>query len=323
MDSISLIGLLGKSSFDAEVEAVLRHYKIRRRPKVEIDEEDLDGPVVEPQDWVIESRVGIEFGFEDEASFHGDDPIEGGLGSMLLTQIYLYGEHEGVCAYQGQLPFGLLMSDDREAVRAKLAFLEGTRRSYVRDVWELPECRLTISYVEDGARIGFILLWSRRNAPPLFESPITMPDIQEIVDALGEDIQGPVVRKVFQQFSLKRYQEDRGLFLRFDFREEYGFELRFMEKFGLSHVVFYRELEMNSCGWRGLLPNALEFNDSPEVLLGKMEQPPDQQNDELFVGRALWDYGSYIIRVNYSTMKNYLLTVELLTQGTLDAYSKG
>lgn len=322
MEPIELIKLLGRNSLDGVVDAALKKFGMLRNPQVRIDNEDADGPVVEVQDWVINSQSGIEFGFEDEASFCGDDPVEYGIGSMMLTQIYLYGEHEGVNAYQDQLPYGLLMSDDRSIVCSKMTTWESTRRSYVRDVWELPECRMTVSYVKDGEHIGFILLWSRRNALPPRESLIILPDIQDIINSLGEVVQSPVVRNVFQQFPLKQSQEDKNLYIRFNLREEYGIELRFMDNLGLSHVVFYREHEMNARGWQGLLPHTLEFNDSPEVLLNKMGQPPDIHNDELFAGSALWDYGRYYIKVSYCTMKNYILTVELLVQGVSDVYNE-
>lgn len=321
MDPGSLISLIGMTSIDEEVEAALRYFKIRRRPRIEVDEDDLDGPIVESRDWVINSRAGVEFGFEDEASFHGYDAIRYDPYSMLLTQIYFYGEHEGVDHYKGRLPFEIMMSDSRGIVREKMSAWEGTRRSYIRDVWELPECRLTVSYVQDGQRIGFILLGLRREAMPPLDVSIAMPDIQDIIESLGTDIQSPDFQNLFHQFPLSRYQEDWELYLKIDLRELYGFELRFQDDLGLSHVIFYREHEMGTRGWQGLLPCSLEFDDSPETILSKISQPPVVHSDELFIGNALWSFDSHSIRANYSTMKNFLLSLELLAPGALDAYS--
>lgn len=97
-----LLSLLGARNSDPGVESALVHYGVRNRPEVEIDEDDADGPVVETQSWVKNSRSGIEFGFDDEAAWRGLDETQFGRGPMVLRQIYLYGSHEGVRPYSNR-----------------------------------------------------------------------------------------------------------------------------------------------------------------------------------------------------------------------------
>ena len=81
-----------------------------------------EGPNVDPDwfDWLPNGSLGIEFGFEDEAHFLALNPRLRGSRSLILTQIYFYGTFPGISPYQGELPFGLFLSDNRSQVRQKL-----------------------------------------------------------------------------------------------------------------------------------------------------------------------------------------------------------
>jgi|GEM_PF-6983869 len=83
-----LLSLLGARNTDPAVESALVYCRVRNRPEVKIDEDDTDGPVVENQSWVKNSRAGIEFGFCDEAAWRGLDETQFGQGPMVLTEIY-------------------------------------------------------------------------------------------------------------------------------------------------------------------------------------------------------------------------------------------
>ncbi len=89
-----LLSLLGARSPDPAVESALVYYGVRNRPAVKIDEDDSDGPVVETQSWVKNSRAGIEFGFDDQAAWLGLDETEHGRHPIVLTQCYFYGRHQ-------------------------------------------------------------------------------------------------------------------------------------------------------------------------------------------------------------------------------------
>ena len=187
MKPTDLLALLGRYNTDPLVEAALRYYAVRNRPEVEIDDEDADGPVVETQSWVKNSRAGIEFGFDDEAAWIGLDETEFGKRPMVLTQIYLYGRHDGVRPYQEPLPFGLQISDDRLTVRKKLTRFEPTRHSHVTDAWDTPEFRMTVSYADGEVCVGVVVCMLREPAlPPLGYALQPVPTIATAVLAAIE-----------------------------------------------------------------------------------------------------------------------------------------
>jgi hypothetical protein len=326
MNPQQLVALLGRPSTDPAVERSLVGLRISRRPEVVRDEEDVDGPVVETRDWLINRRVGIEFGFEDEASFFGRSGAQYGVGPMLLTQLYFYGVHPEVKPYGGPFPLGLLADDDRQAVRKKFTKWEKTRRSYFRDTWELPAFRVTVSYVDDGKRIGFVLFMLRRPTKPLFDDDLaTLPTTDQILSVLGKPLNDRALRLVFARLGVDQHLVDRGNERIADFREAFGLELQFRDRPGvmgssvLTNALFYRDHEMNATGWPGALPLALTFDDSPEVMLLRIGLPPESLHDETFEGVALWHLPDYSIQVTYSLMENWIRSVHVMAPGVWDA----
>lgn len=334
MDASEIAVLLGRASTDPRIDAELTRFGIDDRPRVKIDDEDPDGPVVEVQDWVINNAVGIEFGFDDEASWHGLDEFERGRHPMLLTQIYFYCDHEEVHSYPGPLPFGLKLSDNRRAVRARMAAVESTRRSYIRDTWELRDFTMTVSYVDDDARIDFVLCMLRElPLPPFDYSLLPAPTIEAVVGLLGKGCNDPAFREVFAPLGFDRHLDDVRQGGGADFRNTYGFELGFSKPSAtdqgpagsasepiFSHGVFYRERELDARGWQGTLPLGILFEDSPEIAIGKVGGSPDEQEDGEFTGYALWHLPDYSLHLYYSTIENLILRLRVMAPGVWEAY---
>lgn len=319
-----LMALLGCPATDPLVEQALAHFRIRRRPQLEWDEDDVDGPVVETRDWLINRRLGIEFGFEDEAAFLGREAGEYGLGPMLLTQLYFYCDHEGVNPYRGTLPFGLQCGDSRDSARVRLSTWEATRRSYVRDTWELEGATAIISYVDDGRRIGFVLCTlPRPPKPPADDGPAQLPATDEMLAVLGAPWRDARLQTLFAPLHMERYLEEQGETRIVNLRETCGLELRFEPEGGRSEqlvftgVRFYRDRELDARGWPGALPLDLEFNDSPEVMLQRISRPPDHRFDEMFEGHATWHLTESAVHVTYSTMFNWIVNVHVMARGAL------
>lgn len=328
MDTNEIANLLGSQLTDARVETALQRFGITELPCVKIAHLDPDGPVVETQDWVLNSSLGIEFGFDDEASWRGWEECEFGRHPMLLTQIYFYGDHQGVRPYAGTLPFGLRLSDLRDTVRAKLVTLERTRRSYVRDTWEAKDFRITVSYAANGGRIGFVLFILRELPLPSFDySLATMPTIDSIIELIGSGCNAPRFQKQFAQLGIERYLKDLRDENRINMRSTYGFDLGFnrsvFDKWPasdasgpiFSYVVFYRERELDSRGWNGALPFGLIFDDSLETAVKKIGCSADERADTQFDGYALWHFSNYSLHIYYSTMENVILRVRLMAPG--------
>ena len=208
----TLIALLGRPSTGPDIDRVLNHFKLRRRPAVVVEEDD-DGDVevLETQDWLTNRARGIEFGFEDQAAFVGDDPSQQGKGPMLLTQLYFYGEHPDVQPYTvDALPFGIRVDDDRATVRQRLAALEPTRRSWTRDAWETPDCLMTVSYVADGARLGFVLCSRRVPPSPGFDDVRQVPDLDPLLAVLGRHKDDDGVRKALRPLRVRPNLQNMG-----------------------------------------------------------------------------------------------------------------
>jgi hypothetical protein len=326
MNPQDLLALLGRTATDPDVEAVLRFYEVRNRPEVDVDEDDADGPIIETQSWVKNSRRGIEFGFQDEAAWIGLDEMEFGKRAMVLTQIYLYGKHEGVRPYQEPLPFNLQLSDDRMAVRKRLAGLESTRHSYIRDRWDPADFRITVAFTEGDRSIDFVLCALRE--PPLPALPYAIapvPKIESMIAALGRPLSDPVVAKAFGTFGLHDRSDEIKQISEVDFRNPYGLALgfstpidgvnRIAREVVLSSVTLYEERELGARRWPGELPAGIRFDDSPETVIRKFGRPPDYQADSDFDGYAVWQEPSCTFLILYNTMENWVGRVNLFAPG--------
>lgn len=320
MNPNELLKLLGLYNTDALVETALRQYAVRNRPEVEIEQEDADGPIVETYSWVKNSRAGIEFGFDDDAAWIGLDETEFGKRPMVLTQIYLYGRHDGVRPYQEPLPFGLQLSDDRVAVRKKLDRFEATRHSHITDAWDTQEFRMAVAYANGESCIDFLVCMLREPPLPAFGYALTpVPSVDTMVALLGRPLDDSAVRLAFGTLGLTgRIDEikDTG---EADFLNPYGFLLEFAvldetnnpsaKDFLLSSMTFVDERELGARRWPGGLPYGIRFGDSPETVVKKLGRRPDIQNDSDFSGNAIWYELKLTVNVLYDTMENRALRV--------------
>jgi len=320
MDVDTLSNLLGKHSTNSHVEAALQRFGVTRRPELVIDPADADGPVVKSQDWVSNLSAGIEFGFQEEGAFMGLDQADRGVGPMILTEVYFYGDRPGARPYPLPLPFGLLLSDSRSVVRAKMAPLEKTRRSYVRDTWEHPAFRLTVSYADGGTRVDFLVCMLRTEAlEPLEGGQILLPSVAAMTGVLGKSMDDPALRQTFVPLGLDRQTLVVGTKPVIDFRRTYGLKLDFRKSPAADKVsakaLLLHEIELlgkgelESRGWLGDLPFGIRFDDSPETALGRVGQAPTHQENQDFSGQAFWELPDYSLQVAYSTMENIVLRV--------------
>ena len=71
----------------------------------------------------------------------------------------------------------------------------------MRDVWETPECIVTVNYVNDGARVGFVLCSLRVPPSPGFDDARHVPDLDQLLAVLGRHMDDDSVRKA--RFNLR------------------------------------------------------------------------------------------------------------------------
>ncbi len=328
MEMKEVSGVLGRLSTDARVVATMAAFAIDEQPRVRIIDSDAQGPIYATDDWLLNSVRGIEFGFEDEAAFFGLDASEHGSGSMVLTQIYMYGLHAGVKPYALPMPLDLKVTDDRATVRAKLSSFEKKRRSYIRDTWEFESFTLVVSYTEGDAAIDFVLcLLSQPSLAPLYPRAERVPSLKDIISLFGKGWKDPALRALLDTLELDRQGEGRGGPLA-TFRRAHGFDLHFhppgfLERaparavYGpvFSEIVFFRDRVFDARRWSGQLPFGLLFEDSPEQVVEKVGRPPNDRLDEDFAGWVLWHFEEFSLQVHYSSMENFVLNVRVMAPG--------
>ncbi len=321
MNTESIIALLGRKSTDDALEQLFKGLGVRRRPELDEDEEEICA-------WIPVRRRGIEFGFEDEGHFKALNR-QIGMGPLLFTQVIFYNEREDILPYQGELPHSLNFKDNREAARQKLRKYDSVRRSYIRDVWELPEYRIIVDFADDAQKISCIICQLRRYpSPPQTEPKPPLPTINELLDLFGVGPNDPKFLSTFDPCGISEHKDELIDDWEADFRDEYGFEIRFDEtkcgdkkarkKLGMTSVSFYADRAFDARGWEGELPFNLKFDDDQNTMFAKTAEKPIKHHDGLTDGYAIWHFERFSLKILYSNMENRIFRVTLIAPWYLE-----
>jgi hypothetical protein len=327
MTADDLLNLLGERATHAGVLAALAEFGISSRPSLEPPENPNDEP--DWYNWLLSGRDGIEFGFVDPAYLLARRPSLRGTVPLVLAQLYFYGRHPGVAPYQGDLPFGLSLSDSRAEVRRKLHRFEPVRRSYVRDVWDLPRYRMIVAYVPGVAGVASILCMLRLSPWPAGEEEsFRLPRLDQVIDLFGQPWHSAAFRRIFSPFGVESFTANIALRGVADFRYSYGFELYFSVSEtadvakGIAHgdrvfsaIKLFRDRHLDAFGWKGELPYDIRFDDPQSELFRKVVQAPDQTADHDLAGFALWHFPRFSLHLLYSNLANLLLAATIMQPG--------
>lgn len=316
-----IVALLGRPSTDPSVGAMLDAHGLRWRP--ELDDEDLD----KFTDWFPVADQGIEFGFMDEAYLRAREPSLRRCLPLIFHEVIFYDRHPSIRPYLGDLPYGLAFDTDRATVRQRLASTSRPLRSYVRDVWELPECRLIVSYCDDDSRIADLICCLREEPWPVGDGPLPPhPSAATIAGLLGQPVDSEAFKRAFMPLGTSYAAADGGGTI--DLRTEFGFDMHVdapVTEPGLppttspifDSITFYRDRELDARGWRGELPFGLSFDDSPVQALAKVAAAPLEHHDRHLDGWALWRFEGCMLQVQYSTLENLVYRVSLFRRHLL------
>ena len=323
-----ILMLLGRQSSDAAVVGMLRaHGAHKYLPALNEDAQQT------MTDWFPAQDLGIEFGFEDEAYLRGEDILLRRTGPLLFFEVIFYGQHAGMAPYQGELPFGLSLQDNRASVRQKLARFQLPVRAYKRDVWEFPEYRLIVSYVPDESALADVVVYLPEEpwkAPA--ENIYPLPALKEIVALFGSSPDDPRFERLFRPFGVMHQldQLDGGQII--DMSEEFGFELHFETRTAtagsrsrrqvFSGIKMYRERDLDARGWSGQLPFDIEWTDSPTAVLEKVVVPPLKQVEEAMQGSAFWMFSEFKLHVMFSLFDNLVYRVHISAAESRDNHAK-
>jgi hypothetical protein len=324
-DGDRLLPLMGSTADSPAVQGVLA--QLARGMQPELDPDDETSFV----DWVTVNELGLEFGFEDEAYVRALDPDQRRQGSLLLTQLYFYGDTPKTRPFPYRLPFDLQFTDDRAAVRHKLARVEALRRSYVRDAWKLDKFNLTIAYDRERGLLESVLCALRYlpwPAPPL-EKELVAPFTPEALCVLfGARWSSALLRSRLAPLgyanALGDVRSEQSADLRLSHGVEFGFaparqvavaDQKSPAALVLASVTFYGPRVFDARQWIGPMPHDLSFADSQAQIAAKIGRSPDDRGDSDRAGFVVWHFESYSLRAEYSNIENTLLRATMMVPG--------
>ena len=112
MNGNDFIGLLGLTSDDDQIKALLGSCGITVKPKIE--EPDDETAIVENK------TLGLEITFDDER-YLAVKSREYEEGALVLSNVRMYGEgNDTFRSFKGNLPYGLLFGSNRQTAEATL-----------------------------------------------------------------------------------------------------------------------------------------------------------------------------------------------------------
>jgi len=315
MVSDQILSLLDLPSNDRRVVEMLRSFGLTKYTPA-LDESDPEAVT----DWFPVVEHGIEFGFKDEAYLRAWDPQLRRKSDLIFHSVILYGDHPQMSTYRDRLPYGLSFGDDRQSAREKIDRLGAPRRSYIRDVWELPEHRLIVSYAPDDTRVVDVVA-DLRDAPwPASDDDlVALPSMGDIVSLFGKSPDDPAFISTFYPFGVLYEADQSATACTVDVREEFGFQLHFdlvtdrgaagEDRRRLKSVTMYRDRDVEARGWRGELPFGITMNDSPPQMFAKVPAPPVDKSERQISGSALWELPQFSLHVMYSVLYNLVYRV--------------
>jgi hypothetical protein len=325
-DGDALVSLLGKASDHPDVVQALSDFNIRWTPELEEAAPGLE----DEREWFVwrpSSKLGLEFGFQDEADLRALPTHERGTGPLILSQVCFYGEHDGMAPFAGQLPYGLQQHDSRIQAGMKLQAYSNLQRSHKRDVWELESHRVVMEHKRQGKILGSLLCKLRLCPwPPLATAPL--PTLQEIIAQFGSPWYAPEMQRLFFPLGLDKHGTQIAKHRYADLSREVGLELYFFRDPSRddSHVLhnkgagfkaakFYRSRHQDARQWAGELPLGLVFDIAYPDLVQHVGRTPDAGSDGNLSGSAVWHFDDYTLHALYSNVDNVVLCYGVFAPG--------
>jgi hypothetical protein len=323
-----LIAFLGKPADDPEVVEVLAELEILWSPELDESEEGSD----EEPDWYVwrpSSKNGFEFGFQDQAHLKAEAPEKRGQGPLVLSQVYFYGEHQGVDPFTGELPYGLELADPAKAARDKVTAVVGEPpRLHRRAVWDFEGKRIVLQHVPQRDQLDSLLVkLPLKDWPPPDPAP-KIPTVEQMLALFGQPWYAPPMRALFFPLGLDQAGRDIAIHRNADLREN-GLQLYFFRDqtrdddnplkdkgAGFSAFKLYGPRYQDARGWTGKLPHGLSFKDALPDLVRKMGRKPDSAQDNDLSGFALWNLPDYTLHVRHDNVDNVLSTVTFFAPGS-------
>jgi len=143
MNAADFLPYLGKTDDTAEIKDLLTRLGVKKHPKVKRGDTDV---------YVDLPKKGIGLVFEL--------PEDGKSSLLTLADVQFYAglPMQDFSKFEGQLPEGILFSDSRDAVRAKLGPPDTAVEDTKIDIWERKGHSLVVEYRRDLSGIALLHL---------------------------------------------------------------------------------------------------------------------------------------------------------------------
>lgn len=347
MNSLEILGFLGKSPENRNFDQWLQNQRIYERPHSAEDDdeynEDPDAALRNARESEIDEneRHSIALIYEDIRTYQQLFDVEpnSGDGDFVLKQVAFYGP--GISNYQGfagALPFELEFQDSPASVHKKLGAPIATRvlHELSADLWVTPEWHINVSYAESMDRIAIVhvrkpnlydLRMIGQVIAPIAPAPL---DLEKMRAALGKDIRDAIVSNALAPLGWDAAAENDadGADELFNFVKRFGLTLYFRQRNGNSaaqlpdrspETTFLagfranRAGDMRSQGFHGRLPFGLQFHHTPEQVLAKIQTPPDERGLASDTGYFIWNLNDCRLHVMYSLIDWQIYRVTYFT----------
>lgn len=270
-------------------------------------------------DWVLVRRQGVELGFVEENYHLGKAKHLWGTGRLLFVQVYYYAGFDDVQRCEMPLPYGLSWVDSREDVRSRMTEAADTlHSSSVSDTWDVPKgYRLTVTYGGNPVRAERMVC-QQLCVPLQASQPVSPPDLDRIIAHWGCSVTQTDCQALWKPWlndDAIRQSIDDG---KIDLTASFGATLHVESDDGaplLRAITLHRNRDANSVGWRGKLPQGLDFEDSPDILFQKIREQAMSASQGNITGHAVWNFPEYTLHVLYSCVDNRLMRVKLIAPG--------
>ncbi|WP_418648817.1 hypothetical protein ACNQFN_11130 [Thauera butanivorans] len=310
---MNLTADFGEAADSPRMEEIFRQLNTLRRPQLPDDD-----PYIF-YDWVLVRRQGLELGFVEENYHLGKAKHLWGTGQLLFVQAYYYAGFDDVQCCEILMPYGLSWKDSREKVRGRMAGAAATlHSSSISDTWDVPEgYRLTVTY--GGNPIHAERMVCQQVPVPLRPSqPVSPPNLDQIIVHWGHSVTQTDWRALWSHWlddNAIKQGSDSG---EIDLADSFGVTLHVEPDDGaplLRAITLHGNRDANAVGWRGKLPQGLDFEDSPNILFQKIQEQPISTSQGKITGHAVWNFHDYTLHVLYSCVDNRLMRVKLIAPG--------
>ncbi|WP_341645988.1 hypothetical protein [Thauera sp. SDU_THAU2] len=310
---MNLTADFGEVADSPRMEEIFRQLNTLKRPQLPDDD-----PYAF-YDWVLVRRQGVELGFVEENYHLGKAKHLWGTGRLLFAQVYYYAGFDDVERCETPLPYGLSWEDSRENVRSRMIPAANTlHSSSISDTWDVPEgYRLTVTYGGNPIHAERMVC---QQVPILLRpsQPVAPPTLDQIIVHWGDSVAQTDWRALWSHRldnDAVRQGVDSG---EIDLTDSFGATLHIESDNGaplLRAISLHSNREADSVGWRGHLPQGLDFEDSPDILFQKIRKQPVSTSQGNITGHAVWNFPDYTLHVLYSCVDNRLMRIKLIAPG--------